>query len=86
MVIPGLGVDPAKMAEVQKVSQHINGKIKVDYAEKTITMGLSSIVPEAAAIIPDMLSQFAGALAQQLSAFFAIKGEIVEVNKPPKEG
>lgn len=86
MVLPGMGVDPAKMAEMQKVSQHINGKIRVDYADKTITIGLSSVMPEAAVLIPDMLSQFAGALATQLSSFFAIKGEIVEVNKPGEQG
>ncbi len=81
-MIPGLGVDPAQMAEVQKVSKHILGKIKVDYAANTVTIGLSSDITEAAGIIPNILSQFAGALATQLSSFFAIRGEIVEVNKP----
>lgn len=82
MVIPGMGVDPEKMAQMQKTSQHINGKIRIDYKANAVTIELSSIVPEAAAIIPDLLDQFSGALAQQLSAFFAIKGEIIEVNKP----
>lgn len=81
-MIPGMGVDPAKMAEMQKISQHIDGVIRIDYAARSVTLTLSSVVPEAVALLPDLVSQLGGALAQQLSAFFAIKGEIVEVNKP----
>lgn len=80
-MFPGLGVDPAKVAEMQKVSRHIAGKIRIDYVAKTVTISLSSAVPESAALIPELLSQFAGALAQQLSSFFAIQGEIIEANK-----
>lgn len=81
-MLPGMGVDPTKMAEMQKVSQHIIGKITVDYKVRTVTIQMSSSVPEAVALIPELLSQFSGALATQLSSFFAIKGEIVEINKP----
>jgi len=81
-MIPGMGVDPAKMAEMQKISQHINGVIRVDYEAKMVTLTLSSVVPEASALLPELVGQLGGALAQQLSAFFAIKGEIIEVNKP----
>lgn len=76
-----LGVDPRQLADMQKVTQHINGVIRVDYATKTLTVSLSSSVPEAAAVIPGLLSQFADSLAQQFSAYLAIKGEIIEVNR-----
>jgi len=32
-------------------------------------------------LIPNLLDQFSTALAQQLSSFFAIQGEIVEIGK-----
>ncbi len=82
MVIPGLGVDPAKLEAMQKVSHHINGVIRIDYATKSVNLTLSSAQEEAAALIPELISQLGGALAQQLTSFFAIKGEIIEVNKP----
>lgn len=81
MVMPGM-IDPQKLAEMQRVTQHIGGIIRVDYATKTMTVSLSSSVPEAATVIPSLLSQFADSLAQQFSTYLAIKGEIVEVNKP----
>jgi len=81
MVFPGMGVDPAKIAEMQKISQYIDGVIRIDYATKTVALTLSSVNPEASDILPDLLSQLGGALATQLQAFFAIRGEIVEVNK-----
>ncbi len=81
MVIPGLGVDPAKLEAVQKVSHHIQGVIRIDYAAKSVTLTLSSANQEAAELIPELVSQLGGALAQQLSTFFAIKGEIIEVNR-----
>ena len=77
-----MGLDPTKMAAMQDISQHINGIIRIDYAAKSITLTLSSVKPEATEIIPDLVDQLGGALAQQLQAFFAIRGEIVEVNKP----
>lgn len=77
-----MGLDPIKMAAMQEISQHINGVIRIDYAAKSITVTLSAVKPEAIEIIPDLVDQLGGALAQQLQAFFAIKGEIIEVNKP----
>lgn len=81
-MLPGMGVDPEKMAQMQAVSQHINGLIRVDYKAQSVTITMSSSQPEAVALIPELLSQLAGSLAQQFSSFFAIKGEIIEVNKP----
>jgi len=82
MVFPGLGIDPAKVAEMQKISQYIDGVIRIDYSAKTVALTLSSVNPEASDILPELLSQLGGALATQLQAFFAIKGEIIEVSKP----
>ncbi len=86
MVIPGMGVDPAKLAAMQEVSKFIEGVIRIDYAAKSVSLTMSSAVSDSAAIIPELLSQLGGALAQQLTTFFAIKGEIIEVNKPDAQG
>ena len=82
MMMPGMGVDPEKMMAMQRVSQFINSVIRVDYKAKTVTVSMASDHSEAAALIPGLLDQFSTALATQLSSIFAIKGEIVEVNKP----
>lgn len=75
------GVSPQQMAEVQKVSQFIKGVIRVDYKEQTIKIELTSDNPDAQALIPGLVEQFSGALATQLSSFFAISGELIETNK-----
>jgi len=77
-------IDPKKMATMQELSKHIDGKIIIDYVAGTVNVELSSSKPEAVAIIPMLVGQFGEALAQQLSAFFAIQGEIIERNKPPE--
>jgi len=76
------GVDPTKVAAMQKVSKFINAEIKVDYVEKKVELAFSSKNPEAVKLINSLLDQFSGGLAQQLSAFFSIQGEITEVGKP----
>ena len=80
-MLPGM-VDPQKLMETQKVSQHVKAVIRVDYDTQIVAVGLSSEVPEGAAIIPELLDSFATSLAQQFSTMFAIKGEIIEVNRP----
>lgn len=80
-MLPGMGIDPAKMAAMQEVSKHITALIRVDYKERTVNVCLSTTNEEASTIIPSLLSQFANSLAQQFSTMFAMKGEIVEVNK-----
>jgi len=76
------GLNPEQMAKVQAVSGKIKAGIKVDYYNNTFALGLSSEDPEAAALIPNLIKQFSEALAQQLSTFFQIKGEIVETGSP----
>jgi len=85
-MFPGLGVDPQRIAEMQTVSKFIFAKIRVDYAVNTASVELSSAVPAAAALIPELLEQFAPSLAQQFATMFAIQGEIIEVNKPSEQG
>ncbi len=80
-----MGIDPRKIAAVQEVSKFIKGVITVNYEANTFKLKLSTMNPESAKIIDSLLDQFSGALAQQLSAFFAIDGEIVEVGKPSEE-
>ncbi len=84
-MLPGMGVDPAQLAAVQKVSKYIKGKIRIDYNEKSVSVSLSSDVQEAIDLLPELVGQLGTALATQLSSFFAIKGEIVEVGKPAKQ-
>ncbi len=69
------------MAVMQEVSKFIKGVIRVDYNNNTMQITFSSDMPNAQALIPNLLDQFSTALATQLSSFFAIKGEIIEVGK-----
>jgi len=75
------GVDPKQMAAMQEVSKFIRGVVRVDYTNNTLVVAFSSDMPNAAALIPNLLDQFSTALTQQLSSFFAIQGEIIEVGK-----
>ncbi len=76
-----MGVDPKQMAAMQEVSKFIKGTIRVNYNDNTMQVAFSSEMPNAAALIPNLLDQFSTALAQQLSSFFSIQGEIIEVGK-----
>lgn len=76
MMMPG--IDPQRMAKVQAVSSRISGEITVSHSEGVVNLKLSSDDIEAQALIPNLVEQFSQALAQQLSAIFAIKGEIIE--------
>lgn len=80
-----MGIDPRQLAAIQGVSKHIRGIITVNYKAKEVELLLKTDDAEAAKLISSLLSQFANALAQQLSSFFAITGEIVEVGKPGAE-
>jgi len=75
------GVDPRQLAEAHRIGRNIKAVITIDYTEQKSTLEMSSDIPEAAALIPNMLSQFAEGLATQLQAFFAIRGEIIEKGK-----
>jgi len=81
MMFPGMGVKPEQIAKVQAVSKYIKGSIRINYPENTIQLTLTSDMEEAKKLIPNMMNQFAENLATQLSSFFAIEGEIVEVGK-----
>jgi len=76
-----MGIDPAQMAGMQKVSGLITAKIVIDHKEPSVKLTMSSDNPQAAELIPKLINQFADALAMQLSSFFAIRGKITEINK-----
>lgn len=76
-----MGIDPKQMAEMQKVSGLITAKIVIDQNEPSVKLSMSSDNPQAIELIPGLISQFADALAMQLSSFFAIKGKITEIKK-----
>ena len=74
-------MDPEKMKQVQQTSGLIRGEIRVDHKENTINLAFKTESPEAKEMLKRLLPQFSEALAQQLSAFFNIRGEIIDVNK-----
>ena len=76
-----MGLDPKQMAAMQEVSKFISGVIRVNYNDNTMQIEFSSDLQNAQALIPNLLDQFSTALATQLSSFFAIKGEIIEIGK-----
>ncbi len=76
-----MGLDPKQMAAMQEVSKFIKGAIRVNYNDNTMLVAFTSEMPNAAALIPNLLDQFSNALATQLSSFFEIKGEITEIGK-----
>ncbi len=75
-------LNPEQLAAVQAVSHHIKGKITIDYEESSVNVALTSENEEAKALLPNLISQLAEALAIQLTSYFAIEGKIVEKNKP----
>lgn len=80
-MMPGLGVDPAKLLEMQKVTKHITAELELDYKGRTLTVSMSSGVREADDLIMELLEQFTNSFGQQLNSFFAITGKIIRVNR-----
>lgn len=80
MVFPGM-VDPQKLAEAQTLGQHVKAEIRVNYKDNIVQIAFTPDAPGMEEFVRSLLEQFPGALAAQLSSFFAIQGEIVEVGK-----
>lgn len=76
------GVDPAKLAQAQEYGQHVKAQIRTDYDKDKVEILFSTEVPGIEEFIKQILEQFSSVLAAQLTAYFAIRGEIVEVGKP----
>lgn len=76
-----LGINPEQLKKVQAVSQHISAVITANYNEQTVNLKLSADSPEAQGLVDNLIQQFADALAMQLSSFFAIKGELIDIGK-----
>ncbi len=74
-------MDPEKMKEVQQISGQILGQIRIDHKESSINIAFKTENQDAKNMLKRLVPQFAEAMAQQLGAFFNIKGEIIDVNK-----
>lgn len=76
-------IDPKKMAEAQRISGKVTSTIRVDHKENTINISFNTDDAQAMAFVKDtLLTQLPAVFAQQLGAFFAIKGELIDANKP----
>lgn len=75
------GLDPVKMAEVQQTSGLINAEIRILHKEHEIHIKLTPTTPESMNFVKTFVPQFAETVATQLSAFFNIRGEIIDVGK-----
>jgi len=81
-MFPGMGqLDPNKVQQVQQISSRIKGEITVDYNENTISLKFIPQDDESAHFAKSLLPQWSEALATQLSSFFKIQGEIIEIGK-----
>ena len=74
-------IDPQKMAEVKQTSGKINAEIRILHEQHEIRLKLTPTSPESLKFVKTFLPQFAQTMANQLSAFFAIKGELIDVGK-----
>lgn len=79
------GVDPKRLAMVQDLAKGVSAEIEVDYAKKSMKLVFSTTDEKANAVVDYLVEQFPENMAKQLSSFFGIRGEIVEINKPKKE-
>lgn len=77
------GLDKKKMAQAQQISGKVQSLIRIDHKAKSILILFDTEDKEAADFIDNtLLTQLPATFAQQLGLFFAIKGEIIDVNKP----
>ena len=74
-------IDPEKMAEVQQTSSRINAEVRILHKEHEIHLKFVPTTPESMNFVKRFLPQFAETMATQLSAFFSIHGEIIDVGK-----
>jgi hypothetical protein len=79
-MMPGMGVDPKKLAQIQVISKSIKATIVISKSKRYMVLNLSSDNkdPGVQQMIDTLLEQFTTSTAQQLQSFFAIKGEIQE--------
>ena len=75
------GLDPEKVKRVQQITKNILGEIRVDHDKKVITLAFHTTDESASKFLGRLLPQFSETLAAQLSAFFGIRGEIVDIRK-----
>ncbi len=74
-------IDPKKLAEVKNTSSRINAEIRIFHKTHEIHLKLTPTTPESTTFVKNFLPQFTETMATQLSAFFGIKGDIIDVGK-----
>lgn len=75
-------MDPQKMKEVQAVSGQINAEIRIVHPEHELRLKFIPTSPESMNFVKKFIPSFAETIAMQLSSFFSINGEIIDVDKP----
>jgi len=78
------GIDPQQLLEAQKMGKHVKAVIRTNYSDYTVHLTFSSEISGMDEFLRQLTGQLSDALAAQLSSFFAIKGEIIEVGKEEK--
>lgn len=73
-----LGVDPNQLAQIQAVTKNLKAQIVVsrNKLELTVVTAAPDVVADQS-VIQQLVDSLATSLAQQLSSFFAIQGELV---------
>ncbi len=74
-------MDPEQMARVRETSAQVTAQIKIDHKEHEIHLKLIPTTPETFNFVSKFIPGFAETIATQLSSFFNIKGEIIDVGK-----
>lgn len=75
------GLDPNKVAEVQKKASGINAEVRIMHKEGELRLKFIPSSPESAAFVKTFVPTFATNMASQLSMCFGITGEIIDVGK-----
>ena len=77
-MMPGM-MDPEKLKLAKVVGQHITSLVRVNYETGEIYIKFDPKTPSGKEYVYDLTKQFITGLIQQLSAFFDIKGRVIEV-------
>lgn len=75
------GIDKEKAERVKKVSSTVNAELRILHKEHELRLKLIPTTPESEKFVSNFLPNFAETMAAQLSTFFNIKGEIIDVGK-----
>jgi len=73
-----------QMAAIKQITQSVKAVITVNYADDSFIMQFTTKDEQTKSVVTQLLKMFSDQTATQLSAFFGIKGELIEVS-PPNE-